>query len=185
MELGVEQRTLLVGLMPSGSNSQNNLFDGASMDTRTHEILMRNDSATNVEYPPGFDWQESMAAVKALKPQAEEILGQPLKLDDQVQDASFFAELFVFEEGAVSPNGVTTMVFKIAIRFSTFGRMATVHTNSAASDLRNYPVGRLARLLEQHGFHYIDAQSLGERYNGKLKGLGGDATWWFRFFDYM
>jgi hypothetical protein len=155
------------------------------MDTHTREVLLRNDSATDVEYPAGFDWQASMAAVKALKPYAEEILGQPLKLDDQVQDASFFAELFVFEEGAVGPNGVTVMVFKIALRFSTFGGMATVHTNSAASDLRNYPVDRLARLLERHGFQYIDAQSLGEPYDGKLKGLGGEATWWFRFFDYM
>src|SRR3954451_4308118 len=109
------------------------------MDTRTHEILLRNDIATDVEYPPGFDWHASMVAVKALKPRAEDILGQPLKLDDQVQDASFFAELFVFADGVVDPNGVATMVFKIAIRFSTFGKMATIHTNSAASDLHKYP----------------------------------------------
>jgi hypothetical protein len=98
------------------------------MDTRIHDILLQNDSATDVEYPPEFDWQASMAAVNAMKPQAEPILGQPLKLDDQVQDASFFAELFVFEDGAVGPNGATTMVFKVAIRFSTFGKMATIHT---------------------------------------------------------
>jgi len=92
------------------------------MDAHIHDILVQNDSPTDVEYPSGFDWQASIAAVKALKPQAERILGQPLKLDDQVQDASFFAELFVFEDGAVGPNGVTTMVFKIAIRFSTLVR---------------------------------------------------------------
>jgi hypothetical protein len=159
------------------------------MDARIHDILLQNDSATDVEYPPGFDWQASMAAVKGLKPDAERILGQSLKLDDQVQDASFFAELFVFEDGAVGPNGVTTMVFKIAIRFSTFGKMATVHTNSAASDLGSYPVARLTGLLEKCGFQYIPAESLAERYDGKLKALdqwvGGKATWWYRFFDYM
>jgi hypothetical protein len=159
------------------------------MDARIHDLLLQHDSATDVEYPPGFDWKASMAAVKALKPDAERILGQPLKLDDQVQDASFFAELFVFEDGAVGSNGVTTMVIKIAIRFSTFGKMATVHTNSAASDLGKYPVARLAELLEQHGFHYVPVDSLGERYDGKLKGLdlsvGGEPTWWYRFFDYM
>jgi|SRR5215472_2452409 len=159
------------------------------MDTRIHDFLLQTDSATDVEYPSDFDWQASMTTVKALKPHAERILGQPLKLDDQVQDASFFAELFVFEDGAAGPNGVTTMVFKIAIRFSTFGKMATIHTNSAASDLNKYPVARLAELLEQHGFRYIPAESLGERYDGKLKGLdrslGGEATWWYRFFDYM
>jgi hypothetical protein len=159
------------------------------MDARIHDILLQHDSATDVEYPPGFDWQASMAAVKALKPEAERILGQPLKLDDQVQDASFFADLFMFEEGAVGPNGVTTMVFKIAIRFSTFGKMATIHTNSAASDRGTYPVARLAEFLEKSGFQYIPAESLAERYDGKLKGLdqsvGGPATWWYRFFDYM
>ncbi|MFL5329110.1 MAG: hypothetical protein ACJ8C4_09345 [Gemmataceae bacterium] len=159
------------------------------MDASIHNILLQNDSSTDVEFPPGFDWQASIAAVKALKPGAERILGQPLKLSDQVQDASFFAELFVFEDGAVGPNGVMTMVFKIAIRFSTFGRMATIHTNSAASDLGNYPVARLADLLGQNGFQYIPAESLAERYDGRLKQLdqwvGGEATWWYRFFDYM
>jgi hypothetical protein len=106
-----------------------------------------------------------------------------------VQDASFFAELCVFEDRAVDPSGATVMVVKITIRFSTFGKMATMHTNSTASDLDKYPMARLANVLEQHGFHYIPAESLSERYNGKLKGLdqsvGGEATWWYRFFDYM
>lgn len=155
------------------------------MDTVTRQILLQNDSATDVEYPPGFDWQASMAAVRELKPHAEEALGQPLKLDDQVQDASFFAELFVFEDGAVGPNGTTAMLFKIAIRFSTFAKMATIHTNSVKSDLRNYPVDRLAKLLLESGFQFIDAASLRESYDGKLKWLGSEATWWGRFFDYM
>src|ERR1700722_17124900 len=159
------------------------------MVAQIHDILLQNDSVTDVEYPPGFDWQTSMAAVEALKTQVERILGQSLQLDDQVQDASFFAELFVLGDGAVGPTGVTTMVFKIAIRFSTFGKMATIHTNSAASALDKYPVARIADLLVQHGFQYIPAEALGERYDGKLKGLdrsvASEATWWYRFFEYM
>jgi hypothetical protein len=135
------------------------------MDHRIRQILSQHDSATHAEYPPDFDWRASMAAVKALKPHAEQILGQPLKLDDQVQDASFFAELFVFEDGAVGPNGGTALVYKIAIRFSNFGKMATVHTNSVASDLHQYPVDQLAELLERHGFRYIPAEALGEPYD--------------------
>jgi hypothetical protein len=50
-------------------------------------------------------------------------------------------------------------------------------------------VARLADLLEQHGFKYIPAEALVARYDGKLKGLdqivGSEATWWYRFFDYM
>ena len=145
------------------------------MDTRTREILMKNDSATDLEYPPGFNWEASMAAIRALRLHAEKVLGQALELDDQVQDASFFAELFV----------VTAMAFKIALRFSTFGRMATVRTNSAASDLGECAVTRLVSLFGAHGFCYVDPQSLSEPYDGELKGLGGEATWWHRFFDYM
>jgi len=159
------------------------------MDTHTRQLMLQNDTAAHVECPPGFDWQVSMAVVKALKPHAERILGQPLKLDDQVQDASFFAELFVLEDGAINPYGSTALVFKIAIRFSAFGKMATIHTNSTASDVQKYPVAQLAKLLEQHGFEYIPAEFLNEPYDGKLKalghGLGMDCTWWCRFFDYM
>lgn len=159
------------------------------MDSRIHEILLQNDDSADVDYPAGFDYRRSMAAVVALKPHAERILGQRLRLDDQVQDASFFAELFVFEDGAVGSKGVTALVFKVAMRFSAFGRMATIYTNSAASDLGGYPVTGLAELLGQHGFNYIPVESLGERYDGKLQwlhqSLGGAATWWYRFFDYV
>ncbi|MFO0803741.1 MAG: hypothetical protein U0791_11565 [Gemmataceae bacterium] len=129
-----------------------------------------------------------MAVVRALQPEAERILNHPLKLDCP-QDASYFAELFVFEDGAVGSNGASVMVFKIALRFSSFGKMATVHTNSAASDLALYPVAQLEQILEKAGFQFIPAESLSERYDGKLKGLGhlfgSKATWWYRFFDYM
>src|SRR5262245_44282080 len=146
------------------------------MNAATREILSQNDSPTDWEYPPGFDWKSSMAAVRELKPHAKQVLGQPMKLDDQVQDASFFAELFVFEDGAVSSNLVTALIYKIGIRFSMFGKMVTVHTNSPDSDLRNYPVQHLATLLEQRGFQYVDAVALTEPYDGKLKGMDANAT---------
>lgn len=159
------------------------------MDPHIYQILLQHDSATDVEFPPGFDWQASMAAVKSLKPEAERILGEPLKLDDRVQDASFFTELFLLEKGVAGVNGEAPMVFKIGIRFSTFGKMATIHTNSPASVLSNSTVDRLAELLNRAGFQYIPVEALAERYDGKVKWLdqsvGGEATWWFRFFDYM
>ncbi|MBL8796310.1 MAG: hypothetical protein JNM56_20590, partial [Planctomycetia bacterium] len=91
------------------------------MDIHTRELFLSNDTI-GVEYPPDFDWSLSMSAVLAFKSHAENLLGQPLNLDNQVQDASFFADLFIFEDGAVGSNGVTAMVFKIGIRFSSFAK---------------------------------------------------------------
>jgi len=155
------------------------------VDERLHQVLLSNDSTTDWEYPRDFDWAAAWEAVRQYRTAAELVLGQPLRVDDQVQDASFFAELFVFEDGAVRPDGVTTLVFKIAIRFSSFGRMATIHTNSAISNLDRYPVERLAGLLGDHGFVYIPATALTEPYDGVVPGLGAGFTWWLRFFDYM
>ena len=146
---------------------------------------MSNDSPTDWEYPEGFDWTEAWRAVRQYQAAAEELLGQRLRVDDQVQDASFFGELFVFEDGAVRPDGVTVMVFKVAIRFSSFGRLATIHTNSALSDLGRYPVDRLAELLEVHGFVYVPHEALAEPYDGVLPNMPADYTWWLRFFDYI
>jgi hypothetical protein len=154
------------------------------VDLRIHQLLLSNDSPTDWEYPQGFDWDAAWRDVRQFLPAAEALIGQPLQVDDQVQDASYFAELFVFEEGAVRPP-VTAMVFKIAIRFSSFGRMATIHTNSALSDLGRYPVERLAALLEEYGFVYIPAEALAEPYDGVMPDVPADFTWWFRFFDYM
>ena len=64
-----------------------------------HQFLLDNDSATDVECPASFDWHKSMTAVKALKPHAERILGLPLKLDENVRDASYFTELCVRRRG--------------------------------------------------------------------------------------
>ncbi len=155
------------------------------MDRRIHQLLVSNDSPTDWEYPSGFDWTAACRAVRLLQPAAEALLEQPLRLDDQVQDASYFAELFVFEDGAVRPP-VTSMVFKIAIRFSSFGRMATIHANSVLSDLGQYPVAPLAALLEVQGFVYVPAEVLAEPYDGVLPHVPADiTTWWGRFFDYM
>src|SRR5262249_59767760 len=132
-----------------------------------------------------FDWNASMQTVREVQPRLEEILGHPLKLDDQVQDASFFAELFWLEDGAVRPNGVVVHCFKIAVRFSSFGRMVTIHTNSATSDLSQYPVKQLVAVLNQHGFQYIDPEALNELYDGRLQTKCAALTCWIRYFDYQ
>jgi hypothetical protein len=155
------------------------------VDEAIHQLLLSNDSETDLEFPSGFDWTAASEAVRHFRAPAEFVLGQSLRLDDQVQDASFFAELFVFAEGAVRPDGVTFLCFEIAIRFSSFGRMATIHTNSSLSDLGCSPVDQLAALLGEHGFVHVPVAALAQPYDGKNLGLGANFTWWDRFFDYV
>jgi hypothetical protein len=139
-----------------------------------------NDTAGDWEFPAGFDYVTSLEQVKHFQLRVEEKLRLRLRLDDQVQDASFFAELFELEEGGVLPNGTTYLVFKIGIRFSTFGRMVTIHGNSPKS----YPLMALIDLLVEHGFQYMDVESLNETYDGEFRQIQRRISWWDRFFDY-
>ena len=95
----------------------------------------------------------------------------------------------MYEDGAVFPDGGSVGVFKVAIRFSNFGHMATIQTNSPKSKLDNYPVEELAKLVEEYGFRYVSVDVLRKLYDGKFRALdnwcGGNATWWDRFFEYM
>jgi hypothetical protein len=155
------------------------------VDEDTHRILLDNDSTTNWEHPPEFDWAGSMDRVKAFKVDAEQLLGQPLRFFDQVQDASFFAELYVPHERKTSHG--TEVRMKIAIRFSNFGGMATVWADRSVSDLNEYPVDRLVRQLTEHGFVPVCADALREVYDGKNDTSWSSArpfTWWLRFFEY-
>jgi hypothetical protein len=74
---------------------------------------------------------------------------------------------------------------EIAIRFSSFGKMATICTSLARSEWSAFPLQALAELLAEHGYIYVDAKALDEPYDGKLKGLHDRANWFVRFFDYL
>lgn len=157
------------------------------MDERTHEILLRNDSATHWEYPPDVDWSDACDRVSRFRTAAEAVLGQPLTEDTGVQDASYFAELYLPRE-RLMPHGGLEVRKNLAIRFSNFGRMATILADEQVSSLDRYPVDRLVGLLQEHGFTYIDARALNEPYDGKADAswhVGGPFTWWLRYFDYL
>jgi hypothetical protein len=155
------------------------------MDNRIHQILLSHDSSTDWECPSDFNWESEWEDVRALHPEAEAILGVALRVDDGVQDASFFAELYLLEEGAIRPSGVIAHLFKIAIRFSSFGRMVTIHSNSARSSLTDYPIHQLIELLQKRGYTYIAPEDLQFPYDGGLPVNDSKFTWWYRFFDYL
>jgi hypothetical protein len=153
------------------------------MDPRVREILMRNDASQEWECPNDFDWDKSFESVKRFKSAVEAELGRPLELDDKIQDASHFAEVAEFENTQL-PNGALLREYRIGIRFSTFGNMATVFSNNPKHQVAQELRRAIADLLHLHGFVYVDVSALNERYDGKIVCLCENATWWDRFFDY-
>jgi hypothetical protein len=96
------------------------------------DYLLAHDSQTEWEAPKNFDYEEAMAEVRSLGPDLAAISGHSLKLDDQIQDASFFADWIAYEDTprpcpGVSSGAICTI---LCIRFSAFGRMYSIWGNS-------------------------------------------------------
>ena len=116
------------------------------MEQFVREILEQYDDPKNAEYPPGFVWSSFHDRLMALQPELERIADRPFVLDDQVQDASFFADLSIQRSGS-QPNLIDTV---FAIRFSNFGGLpqpgVTVRSsNSRTPPLRNWLRGSSGR----------------------------------------
>ncbi len=121
-----------------------------------------------------------MARIREIKPRLEEIIGLPLDIDQNVQDASFFTELS-FSKPSERSNYVDII---IGIRFSAFGNLFTVWSSGSSEPLDPAKLKRIIDTIEQYGLKYVDAESLAEPYTGANEVFKGE-TWWIRFFDYV
>ncbi len=108
----------------------------------------------------------------------EAIAGRPLSLDDQVQDASYFADLCVLEPDEKSEPKHMKVTFSIC--FSCFGSLVTIVNEHVVPDER---VVQIQSALESQGFAVVDPESLREPYTGSHTGFQG-STWLDRFFNY-
>ena len=143
------------------------------------ELLQASDDSTNFEAPPGFDWGGAILEVRGLQLKLELILQRKLELDDQVQDASFFADLSYSQRVA---SDSIDLVF--CFRFSSFGRLFTVY-DTCSEELR-FPepiIHRVIEIVEQEGHHYVDSETLDKPYSGTNLYFVGK-SWWYRFFDH-
>jgi hypothetical protein len=136
------------------------------------------------ECPSNFDWQDSMSRVKASKSGLESLVGLTFLIDENVQDASFFTELAILgRERYVS--GIGKIVgSKIVIRFSCFGNLFTVYSTSEDEKLEESIVEIIIAEVARHGFVYVEADGLEEKYTGVNPHLQGQ-SWWVRYFDYL
>lgn len=148
------------------------------MDLATLSKLQAADDPHHCEYPPDFDWQESMKRVRTVKPLLEEVAGRHLLLDDQVQDATYFADLRVAEPREV--NGFNQSKISFSVSFSCFGSLVTISNENVVSDEK---LRQMRSVLEAQGFVCVDSALLREPYTGSHSGFNG-STWMDRFFNY-
>jgi len=149
------------------------------MNTQMLQLLQSADDAVNCYSPPDFHWQQAIERVRQLKPQIEQAAGRPFEIDEHVQDASFFTDLALLVP-ADEPRVIATV---LAIRFSAFGDLFTTWT-WGAEQLPTPIVQEVITIVQGAGFHYVDAESLAEKYSGANPVFAG-GTWWWRFFDYV
>jgi hypothetical protein len=143
------------------------------------EYLQSFDSPNEWETPTDFDYLKELYEVRNLGPTLSQICGYPLRLDDQVQDASYFTEWFALEpEPRPMPNSsAMSWIRIIGIRFSAFGRMYTI---SFGSDL--YPVSEATR---ERVIDFLAASSYVYVPDSILALPGRSFDWQIRFFDYL
>jgi len=144
--------------------------------------LEAHDSPTEYEFPAGFDYKQFIEEIRALGPHLSVILGQPLRLDDQVQDASYFAEWFVHETEKRAFSGIASGVahHKVSIRFSAFGRMYAIYPDSELNPLPDEVKGRLIDFLASRKFVYVPSHLLELPCPSPIA-----RDWQIRFFDYL
>lgn len=150
------------------------------MDDALHKLLLSSDVEGSWEHPPNAKWKLAIAGVKRLKPQIEAALGFELRLDQDVQDASFFADLGLLVEQR-DPAGVVHLCYEICFRFSWFSKLYTVYGNTWESRMTK----EAGLLLERAGFTYVPKEALAEPYDGVNTPYEPGLTWWVRYFDYL
>ncbi|GBF04168.1 hypothetical protein DAERI_010340 [Deinococcus aerius] len=149
-------------------------------------LLMAYDSPNpqDWEAPEGFSEREREALltqVRTLAGRIEALLCVPVEYDDQYQDASCVADLYV-----KTPDDREAI-----IRFSSFGQMAVIFrwAQGARLPIQSPLEPLLLPLVEQGGFAAIPPEELALPYDGPYGRCAGTfnntMTWFERYFDYL
>jgi hypothetical protein len=133
------------------------------------DLLKRNDFPSIKS--PDFDRARELAAIINLQSSLADCLGFRPLLNDQIQDATHFAELRVRQEISHETSAV--------IRFSKFGKLTTI---LRAEKLGNEKLQLVLQELQKHGYVYVPATILESPYDGQIQGI---ETWMTRFFYYV
>jgi hypothetical protein len=143
-------------------------------------ILHAADHPTATEFPPGFDWAAGVGRVRALKPACDRVAGRIFDLDDNVQDASFFADIALHAPSQL--RNVIDTVF--GLRFSCYGNLFTQLGPTGPERVPEVVAKQVIHLAVAEGFVFVPAQILEEPYTGENK-IFLSENWWYRFFEYL
>ncbi|WP_295817129.1 hypothetical protein [uncultured Deinococcus sp.] len=147
------------------------------MPPALHELLLSLDDPKAWEAPLDFDRDAGLRRVKVLSDSVRETLKLHFTLDEQVQDASFFADLWTERPGQRA----------VGLRFSSFGMMVLGFTdNVRALTSQSFPP-ELLTLLREHNYIALHPEQVDHPYDGINSHLRGwaDTTWFQRYFDYL
>jgi hypothetical protein len=147
------------------------------VDDKLLRTLQSADDSEHSEHPPDFDWHTSRDRIHALRPVLERIAGRSLVIDDQVQDATYFAALSITEPVDGRPNHRHET---FALYFSSFGSLVGIWNEGVLSQAT---LDEMIRAMENHGLVVVDAAQLQDPYTGRQKGFAG-RRWIDRFFNY-
>jgi hypothetical protein len=152
------------------------------MSTATLDYLMEHDTSTPWDWPTDFDRRRELEHVRALGPELRAITGLPLRLDDKIQDATFFAEWASLDPVAREWPGVPSKVnlCRISVRFSVFGRLYTVWGNCPENPVSEATVRAIDHVLSPLGYVHVPEDLLFQPHPTD----GPSKTWQSRFFAY-
>ncbi|KOX11058.1 hypothetical protein [Streptomyces sp. NRRL B-3648] len=155
----------------------------------------------HLEFPEGFDYPLARARAIRLKDRLDEAFGHPCKLDDQIQDASYYFKITLLAEA-------TETRIPVGVRLSNYGNLAVATTPMPDSHddldqavrggaLSVADRGRIEAALTEFGYTLIPPRLLHRPYDGVTDlaeegpcyaGYGpyqGRATWWTRYFEHL
>jgi hypothetical protein len=132
----------------------------------------------NLYNPVNFDYRDSVKRIESFAAELEQKKFTVSGDTDAVQDATFFAGLYLTH---------LELDVGLCVRFSCFGELATAWVYSVDLERETLPKEKLCsdvvRLLDHSGFVYVPVEILAGAYSGDYLDWGFK-TWWDRFFDY-
>lgn len=159
-------------------------------DAEIHQYLKNIDQKylPEDEHPEGFDYLGELQKIKNIRMELELSTKLVFRIDDQIQDAFFFAELIhddvTIESKAHFTGGKNRS--KLIIRFSYFGKLATYCIEHTEPQIEKSLSMSIRKILERNNYICANPGWLTSTpYDGihPYFSMRKD-SWWYRFFDY-
>ncbi len=145
--------------------------------------MLEFDEQGRFETPSKFDYETLVNRVARITHDLEQGFGLTFKVDNQVQDASFYCDIRIPHEFVLKPKPN----LGYSVRISNFGGLATIYFEEEYS---GETISTIKEILGRHDFIYVSYDELDQEYDGQFeefkKILGGEVpTWQIRYFDYL